>query len=126
MKAQEYEGIGMNAKKTGNLSSGKKGILKEQSGDEKIPNLDEGRELIERVKIEGAPIEVIGSSEVGYWASMGLFRLTEKRDTIEEVKYEVEERGWEIMINVMCAIMAGRDMEIIEASKKNEFNQVNK
>lgn len=122
MEAQEQEQSHTNAKETDRLNSGKKGILKEHSGDENIPSLDENKELIERVKIKGTPIEVIGSKEVGYWASMGLFRLTEKRDTIDEVVYEVEEKGWEIMINVMCAIMAGRDMEIIEAAKKNEFN----
>lgn len=111
----------MNARKISNLRSGK-GILKESSGDENIPNLDENRELVERKKIDGTPIEVIGNKEVGYWASMGLFRLTEKKKSMEEVEYEVESKGWEIIINVMCAIMAGRDMEIMEAAKKKEFN----
>jgi hypothetical protein len=109
----ELSNTAENAKKTDNLKSGR-GILKTQSGDENIPDLDKGQELIEREKIYNSPFELIGNQEIGYWIALGAFRISEKGTKSEKLR-EVENKDWDLIINVLCAIMAGKDME--EAQK---------
>ena len=109
----ELSNTAENAKKTDNLKSGR-GILKTQSGDENIPDLNKGQELIEREKIHNSPFELIGNQEIGYWIALGAFRISEKGSKAEKLR-EVENKDWDLIINVLCAIMAGKDME--EAQK---------
>lgn len=109
----ELSNTAENAKKTDNLKSGR-GILKNQSGMEDIPDLEASQELIEREKIHNSPFELIGNKEVGYWIALGAFRISEKGSKAEKLQ-EVENKEWDLIINVLCAIMAGKDME--EAQK---------
>lgn len=119
METQEKSHIGMSARETNKENSSKGGILKETSGNESITDISENQELIHREKVENTPFEIIGG-EGRYWLSMGLFRLSEPKSTIEEVKQIVNEKGWETIINVMCAIMAGRDMELMSQAKSKQ------
>lgn len=125
METQENGHTGTNVKETNNSKSGKAGILKEQSGNENIPDLDENKQLIDREPIPNSPFELIGNEQVGYWASMGLFRLNAPTRTKEETIEIIEERGWEILINVICGIMAGRDMEIMKQAEKKQYDKPN-
>lgn len=99
----------------------KRGILKETTGDENIPDISENELQISREKIEGTPFEIIYQESIGYWLSMGIFRLSEPKETAEEIKLVILDKGWDTIINVMCAIIAGRDMELIKESQKNQF-----
>lgn len=92
----------------------KTGILKKSltdaQGVSNIPYLDENTELITNTDIEKTPFKLIGSETTGYWVAMGPYRLTEAKNTKEEVIHELNEKTWEMIGNFIYAIMAGRDI----------------
>lgn len=100
-----------------NLNSSKEGILKRETGDETIPNLSKNTTLLTRKKVKGTPFEIIGQENVGYWVSMGIFRLSEPTETLEEAEELVKTPTWDMIINVICGIIGGKEME--EARKAN-------
>lgn len=119
METQEQGHSLKNVEKTNNSNSSKIGILKEQSGDENITDISENKQMFERIKVEETPFEIIGSEKTGWWISLGAFRLCEPqlKSSCERM---IREKDWEMIINVLCAIMAGKDMETIEKATKKQ------
>lgn len=97
-----------NVEKTHNKLSGK-GILKTANNSD-IPNLEENEELITREEVKGTPFHILGDSEKGYSLTYGIFRISESKETKEEVLELTKEPNWDIIGNFIFAIMAGRDM----------------
>lgn len=121
METQGKELIGTSAKKTSNSNYGKIGILKEQSGDESINDISENKEMLKRTKVDNTPFEIIGDGEDNNWISMGMFRLSQGNKTVTELKREIGTTNWELVVNVLCAVMYSRDMEIQENATKKQF-----
>lgn len=118
METQAQKHSLKNVRETDKENSSKVGILKEQSGDNNITDISENKEMFERHKVEGTPFEIIGKDK-NYWISLGAFRLS-RNQTKEECIKDIETRNWELIINVLCAIMAGKDMETIENAIKKQ------
>lgn len=104
----------------------KEGILKKSltdaQGANNIPYLDENTEKVINKKIETTPFNLIGG-EGKYWVAMGPYRLTEPKETEEEVLNELKEVSWELIGNFIYAVMAGRDMlveKLAEVKKQEE------
>jgi hypothetical protein len=59
--------------------------------------------LIERVKVEDSPFEII-SMEGYHFGVMGDYRLTEKSNDIEEIKKNLESITWNRLIQVIMIL----------------------
>lgn len=123
MKEQQQSQSDTNVNEIDNSTYSKKkgaGILKEQSGEESIPNLEENTKEFERETIEGTPLEIIGNDQIGYWVAMGMFRLTEPQSTIEEVRKRLHDNDWELLINLMCALINAKELSDIQKAKTKQ------
>ena len=94
-----------------NSNYSKEGVLKKETGDETIPNLGEGKQLITREKIEGLPFEIIHQEEIGYWLGMGVCRLTKPVDARWKIEELMGQTNWELVINIIGAIMIMNEMK---------------
>ena len=60
----------------------------------------QNEELITRTEVENSPFTIIGM-EGQYFGSMGKYRITERYDSLEEVKGELSKITW----NRICQII---------------------
>lgn len=66
-----------------------KNTHKQQSNSELIHTEDVGS------------FKIVGNEERGYFVSLGKYRLTEARTTIEECKKLIETKDWELLLALM-------------------------
>ncbi|AXH75282.1 MAG: hypothetical protein [Microviridae sp.] len=64
------------------------------------------KELISNESIKGTPFKITGNEDLGYFLSMGKYRLTEPTKTKEEVLNELEENKWQIICRTIHAYIA--------------------
>lgn len=61
-------------------------------------------QLIKREKIPNSPFYAIGSDELGYFISIGAYRLTEPQKTLEEAKDLLNTHQWQIMASLIVTM----------------------
>lgn len=79
-------------------------LLNTQLGTEENPNKQNSSELIERITLGKGPIVIMGNKETGYAPCIGMHRLTEWKETIQEATNIAEALDWEFLVNMISAI----------------------
>ncbi len=64
---------------------------------------EKGQVEVKTKQIEGTPFIVIEESG-GFYGVMGKYRLTEKKENLEEVKKEITEMSWNNIVKIMMII----------------------
>lgn len=98
-------------------------LLNTQSGAEKNRNKEElNTPLIVRNRIDGTPFHIVGNEEVGYFLTMGRYRLTDHYDTITEAETALERDFWDIILHMIITVIDidKKDSVKIEVSEKTE------
>lgn len=85
MKSQKLENINMNVGEAN----------KRECGNE---------ELVKRETVEETPFTIISVEDKKHFGVMGEYRITEERETKEEVKKEVEEITWNRIVQVIMIL----------------------
>lgn len=80
-------------------------------------------ELLQRIKIQNAPFEVVGNEEIGYFIAFGKYKLTTNYNTIEEAQQRIEYDKWEIMINLIIIIVNQTELARKEYEKQEEIRK---
>lgn len=110
------------AEKKNNKASGE-GILKRETKNSEIPNMEENTPVIIRDEI-AAGLEIITQEGLGSWIALGAFRLSEPSSKEEAMK-KIENKDWEVITNLMQALIMGNNMQMAqaaqEAQKKGEY-----
>lgn len=68
-------------------------------------NTTESQELIVREKIPNSPFTVVGNETVGYFITMGEYRLTEHFETTEQASKQLEIDRWNIIARLIAATL---------------------
>ncbi len=74
------------------------------------------KELVKRQKVENSPFEIITINGESF-GTMGEYRLTEKGNSIEEVKKELEEITWNRIIQIVMILEEIRE-KVNKTNKK--------
>lgn len=90
MKASELLNAQTSAKKQDNRNSGK--------------YTEETKELIKRFEVENSPFTIIWEENIGWYAVIGNYRMTEARQTKEAIEKEIKVPTWEMIIRVVGII----------------------
>jgi hypothetical protein len=64
---------------------------------------DSSKELIKREEIENTPFTIVTVNKESFGA-MGEYRITEPRETAEEVREELKEINWNRIVQVMMIL----------------------
>lgn len=70
-------------------------------------------ELLHKERIDNTPFYIIGNNEQGYFITYGKYRITERKNTIVEIREELEKDRWTI-ITVLIAVLIQITDEIKE------------
>lgn len=77
------------------------GILNTQNN---IENTHNSQSLISREPIEGTPFTIIGT-EVGYFITLGDFRLSEQTPDKQELIDKITNKTWDLIIATIAAVI---------------------
>lgn len=77
---------------------------KPPSGNTTDNDQDDNDQLIEREQIPNTPFWIIGNKTDGYYLVMGKYRLTEVKNTKEEVKTHLLENIWHVILSMIIAV----------------------
>jgi hypothetical protein len=77
----------------------------------------ESSTLIEHIPVYGSPFHITKTEE-GYFLRMGDYRLTALKESEDAVREALYEEDWNIIVNIVSAIMHARDRN--EESVKNK------
>jgi len=64
---------------------------------------EKGQVEVKTTELEGTPFILIEEAG-GYYGIMGKYRLTEKKESLEEVKEEITEMSWNNIVKVMMIV----------------------
>lgn len=101
-------------------SSKKEGVLKKETGDETIPDISTNKPIMTREKIEDLPFEIIHQEEIGWWLGMGICRLNAPVQSKAELMYKMQGTNWELVINIIGAIMMMNELEKNKTYEKEQ------
>lgn len=90
--------------------------LQTKNDQENKPN----QQIVVHEKIGESPIHVTGNDEVGYFATLGTYKITNHYKTREEVIDKVIERDYEVIIGI---VNATADLNNIELIKQYNLNK---
>lgn len=77
--------------------------LRSQMNAEDQIKLESG-ELIHREQVENTPFWIVGNEENGYFLTIGKYRITEHRTSIDGVKNDLENKKWYIILTLIGII----------------------
>ena len=63
----------------------------------------ESKKLISNEPIDGTPFHLVGSEEVGYFISLGKYRLTEPSKKEEDALMKLSSEKWQIVARLVAA-----------------------
>lgn len=63
-------------------------------------------ELSQQIKIPGTPFKIVGNQENGFFLALGQYKISENKDTPEEVQDLLILDQWNIIVNVCSTIFA--------------------
>ncbi|UIB81446.1 hypothetical protein [Flyfo microvirus Tbat2_116] len=61
-------------------------------------------QLIERVKVANTPFTIVGNREKGYMLTLGVYKLTDYVETMEEVRELLVKDQWNITIRLVATL----------------------
>lgn len=90
-----------------------KELLKLQTGGE-LMNTDNqnSTELIKTHQVENTGFCIIEVQDKGCFVTLGMYRLTEYKETIEECLRMIEEKDWELILGLMGAVQQHSEKEL--------------
>lgn len=74
-------------------------------------------------QIPYTPFWVTGNTETGYFAVMGIHKITENKPTINDVVEYVNSQPWEMIITLINIIISYRNNEIPTQTESSELNK---
>lgn len=81
-------------------------ILKQQLAGYQNSNSDSrSTEIRMKKKIANTPFEIVGNEERGYFLAFGIFRISESKQTPEEVEEILKNETWFVIANMISAYM---------------------
>lgn len=89
------------------METNQKDILNIQTNAEENQNSKNysNNEIIHREQIENSPLFIIGNNIEGYFLTFGKYRITERKNTIVEIRKEIEEDKWNIIIRLISTMI---------------------
>tara|TARA_E500000331_G_scaffold127130_1_gene124711 strand:+ start:789 stop:1091 length:303 start_codon:yes stop_codon:yes gene_type:complete len=95
--------------------------VKQLSTNVKDINTDLNSENVKREVIENTPFTVITVDEKSF-GSMGDYRITEPKDSVDEVMKELDQKSWNRIIQVCMILMDmnNKDNKLIDKIKKEK------
>lgn len=78
-------------------------------------------ELIERHTVPGTGFMINGNKQLGYFVSIGTYRVTENQPTIEECNKLITEKDYTLLMGIMYAVIKSVQ-NAVDAIKENTKN----
>nr|WAE43662.1 MAG: hypothetical protein [Microviridae sp.] len=95
------------------------------NGNFGFSNESEGTELFERTVIEGTPFVIIHDKQNKvYFAVIGQNRVTELKETEQEVREDIGGTNWGMMINIIAIICKKMISELQTEQQANRVGQI--
>ena len=85
-------------------------LLKLQTNAEEDPNKEKSSQLVERQPVGQSILSIVGNREKGYALVIGKHRITDWKDSIEEVENYMVTEFWHV-VTMLIATMQGIDEE---------------
>lgn len=89
------------------------------NADENQNNIPSGKQLLEREKITDTPFELIGNEEIGYFISLGKYRISEIMTNKKIAIESLEKEQWNYIVRIIVTLIEDiYDNKIQESAKK--------
>jgi len=91
----------------------------ESSGPELLEKARNSKStLLEEAPILGTPFKAVKEEKGGWFAAMGMNKLTEEHETIEELLEWMEVNHWELLVRVITMVVQTLDLHKAKAIKE--------
>jgi len=74
--------------------------------------------LLEEAPILGTPFKAVKEEKGGWFAAMGMNKLTEEHETVDELLKWMEENHWELLVRVITMVVQTLDLHKAKAMKE--------
>lgn len=96
------------------MSTTQNDLLKLQNGTEEThtPRDNSPSELVERHRVPDTGFDIIGNKEKGYFVALGIYRITEPKQTIKECEQMIKQKNYEIILGLISASIIMNNKEL--------------